>query len=880
MTNRASTTWVAVSNPAGFVFADGRLGVPGCFSSVVAGQTAGNSAAMFRNLAGHFRDTCKNVACLLLTAVAVISGLFLGLATSGVVLAAPSEDVLNAQAASAEGDGSDDSGPLPEGHSGHGEVFNEGPRQAAWLMEGVGRVQFDVTTESREAAAFVVQGIGQLHGFWYFESERSFRQAAAIDPGCAIAYWGMAMSNRSNADRAKGFISEAMDRRSIASRREQLYIEVFDCYINSLCETDAEKETRARKYVEDLESLLLEFPDDIEAKAFLCEFQWSASRDGMKINSHLAVDALIQDVLDVEPLHPAHHYRIHLWDKKHPEQALASVGICGQAAPAIAHMWHMPGHIYSRLKRYHEAVYQQEASARVDHAHMMKHLVLPDQIHNFAHNNEWCIRNLIHIGRVRDAIDLAKNMSELPRHPKYNHIGRSGSYKYGRQRLLDVLRTYQLHEEIVVLADTPYLRDTGDETADLDCHRAVGSALAAIDRLSEARAIRDKLLKLRDDIRDEQKTASEKAAANAEAEGEAADVVETVRKKTERPFRVRIRKVRQAVQEINGRLALHRGDYDRALTLWEKAKNVPVEEQVAAMLAGGKKEEAVKRIADHVNANENEVRPLACQVKTLWEADEHDQAKQALEALREISSTIDVDVPVFSELTPIARELGFDADWRLVPDMVADRVGRPRLDTLGPFRWEPVPAPDWTLPGIDDRPVALRGYHGRPVVLIFYLGYGCLHCAEQLQSFQPKVETFREAGLELLAISTDPQELLGKALENYDGDFSISLAADPDLRVFRKYRCYDDFEKQPLHGTFVIDAAGRIRWQDVSYEPFMDPEFVLEEARRLVKLKGESSAAAETSEVSSRTAPIPGSSEDATTSALEVPVRRCLRDAF
>ena len=50
-----------------------------------------------------------------------------------------------------------------EGHSIHGEAFNEGPRQRAYLMGGTGNVQFPVTTESKEAQAFINQGVGQLH---------------------------------------------------------------------------------------------------------------------------------------------------------------------------------------------------------------------------------------------------------------------------------------------------------------------------------------------------------------------------------------------------------------------------------------------------------------------------------------------------------------------------------------------------------------------------------------------------------------------------------------------------------------------------------------------------------------------------------------------
>ena len=80
------------------------------------------------------------------------------------------------------------------GHSLHGESFNEGPRQQAYLMNTTGEVDFPITTAHEDAQAFFNQGVGQLHGFWYFEAERSFRQVLHIDPTCQMAYWGLAMS--------------------------------------------------------------------------------------------------------------------------------------------------------------------------------------------------------------------------------------------------------------------------------------------------------------------------------------------------------------------------------------------------------------------------------------------------------------------------------------------------------------------------------------------------------------------------------------------------------------------------------------------------------------------------------------------------------------
>ena len=59
--------------------------------------------------------------------------------------------------------------------------------------------------------------------------------------------------------------------------------------------------------------------------------------------------------------------------------------------------------------------------------------------------------------------------------------------------------------------------------------------------------------------------------------------------------------------------------------------------------------------------------------------------------------------------------------------------------------------------------------------------------------------------------------------------------------VSEQWRVYDDFEKQPLHGTFLIDGDGRVLWHDISYDPFMEPDFVLKESLRLLAQSGKPS---------------------------------------
>src|SRR5882672_5867534 len=119
---------------------------------------------------------------------------------------------------------------LEAGHSLHGEAFNEGPRQSAKLLPGTGKVKIKISTKQSEAQAFFNQGVGQLHGFWYFEAERSFRQVAALDTNCAMAYWGMAMANVNNSNRAAQFVTRARELKTNASPRELLWIDAYDQY--------------------------------------------------------------------------------------------------------------------------------------------------------------------------------------------------------------------------------------------------------------------------------------------------------------------------------------------------------------------------------------------------------------------------------------------------------------------------------------------------------------------------------------------------------------------------------------------------------------------------------------------------------------------------
>lgn len=785
---------------------------------------------------------------------------------------------------SAADDSADDlAAEVEPGHSMHGEVFNEGPRQAAYLMDGMGTIDFEVSSSDPQTRKFFRQGVAQLHGFWYYEAERSFRQAVQTDPQCAMCYWGMALANVNNRKRAAGFIAKAVELKDNASEREQLYIEAARRRFEEPADGKKKpsKKEIAENYTRDLEAIVLKFPDDIDARALLALQLWENSRNDLPIVSHVAISALLEDVFDKQPMHPAHHYRIHLWDNRDPSQALRSAALCGPSLPGIAHMWHMPGHTYSNLHRYHDAVWQQEASARVDHAYMIRDRIMPDQIHNFAHNNEWMIRNLLKIGRIEDAISLATNMIQLPRHPKYNTL-KSGSAKYGRERLLQSLGTYRLWPELIAAVESKLIEASEDDPSQIEMARQLGIAHALLDHSAQTADILADLRSRQNKIADELKEISEAeadekrvatrpdvgqppapasadrsvsstSAASADRElcddkpdaEKAADDKKAAanrqrrgRERNDRKKELEARKkqIAEALAAVEASQAAASEQWDRAVELFAQAGNWD-NLLKAEWLARAQKTDAALELAEaEIKKNPGTVLPSAVATYVRWQARGAQDAQNAFEKLREECAAADLDTPLLARLEPLATELGYEAAWAKPLAPRSDTGPRPSLDSLGPFRYSPYAAPTWQGLTRENVPVESTKYAGKPTIVIFYLGFGCLHCMEQLQEFSPMAEQFRADGIELVAVSNETPESLAQGIENYTKSLDIPLLADPELQAFKAFRCYDDFEKQPLHGTFLIDGQGRVLWQDISFEPFQDPKFLKQEAKRLLSL--------------------------------------------
>lgn len=855
-----------------------------------------------------------------------------------------------------DSDTSPASQPTP-GHSMHAESFNEGPRQAAYLMTGMGNVHFPISTKHALAQRYFDQGVSQLHGFWYFEAERSFRQAAAIDPDHPMPYWGMARANIKNEARSVGLIKQAVDRLARANDKERRLIEAWHERVKvaekkqeqseeikkqsgekqeqsdkspvknlqskederEQKEQKEQKEKRLKRYMTELDEIAADFPEDIEIKAMIVLQAWENQGDGVSIQSYTALNSLLAEIFQANPRHPAHHFRIHLWDYKKEQLALQSAALCGPSAPGIAHMWHMPGHTYSRLKRFADAAWQQEASARVDHAYMIRDQLMPDQIHNYAHNNEWLIRSLGLIGRPNQAVAVAKNMIEMPRHPKYNHFDNRGSATYGRERLVQILVGYQRWAELLELTDTQYLAEEADlhrsdERLGLraiaavyvhrpevfqvaremlqrrleDSRQAELTQTETIDRLKQPqtppeKASQETSSEVSDSMAENtsaestQPQASEEgssqpdstnATSTAEAtaselfgdpndpklpkelkknwqlpEGEEAAAWSQERKDAERArheAQYRQQRLNYWLSALAAHEAAARADYHEAIRQSHLARPVVSQWQRIEWLAEcGEVLEAWKHAEKNMKDHQGEFLPL---VQIAWLAallDNHqDKLQELIEKLKPIAAGADSGIAALEKLKSTLQDKGVQVDWDCDVQPAKDIGERPALDSLGPLYWQPSQAPIWSAVQADGTELGSNQLAGRPYLLVMYLGFGCLHCVEQLGAISPRSDEFKQMGLELIAVSTEDTVELRRGQEDYGKPVHLSLLSSARHDVFKAFRAYDDFEGQPLHGTFLVDRCGRILWQDIGHEPFMDIEFLVRESSRLLQLAG------------------------------------------
>jgi len=460
--------------------------------------------------------------------------------------------------------------------------------------------------------------------------------------------------------------------------------------------------------------------------------------------------------------------------------------------------------------------------------------IMPEQIHNYAHNNNWLVEDLEYVGRARDAQDLAMNMIELPR----LGAARSQAYNMGRERLLELCVQFELWPNLLALEGSMYLAP--DDKPDVEVKRLTALAVASFSA-GKTEAGEQKLSALEAQgkrAREERSAAADAAEAKAGAEKKSDDEAIKAMAAAMHGFSHRISANEAAIAEVKIYRELARGRPEAVKPLLAAARDISAERRSRICLAIGDKEEAVRLARQASDADPVQVQPLANLAGVLWSAGQKDAARETFEKLRKLSAGMDLDLPVIERLAPLVSGLNLPADWRVKAPETAGAVPRPELKTLGPFRWHPYAAPAWSLDGNDGLRHSLDDFKGKPVLVVFYLGSGCARCIEQLNIFAPLTQKYSDAGIRIVAVSTESTDGFQQTFAKAHGGngFPFPILSDAGLDAFKAYRAFDDFERTPLHGAFLVDGSGLVRWQNISYEPFRDAGWLLGEAKRLLSV--------------------------------------------
>ncbi len=142
---------------------------------------------------------------------------------------------------------------------------------------------------------------------------------------------------------------------------------------------------------------------------------------------------------------------------------------------------------------------------------------------------------------------------------------------------------------------------------------------------------------------------------------------------------------------------------------------------------------------------------------------------------------------------------------------------------------KPYLANPWTLPGVDGSELALADLVGDEfTILVFLESQGCSACNEQMQNFR---NATIPDGVKVVFVAPGEKE---SGFPEPMFPHQVVFDASNRLEVFRDYECYVPSHQSPLHGVFILDDQGRVRWREISDEPFMEINHLLNE----IKLMG------------------------------------------
>lgn len=258
------------------------------------------------------------------------------------------------------------------------------------------------------------RAVALLHSFAYDTAAKEFSAIAARDTGCAMAHWGVAMSQfhqlwappgTSELQVGQGQLLAAR-RIGATTVRERELIDAAAVYFS---DTDpAHHAIRAREYARAMQSVARHFPRDDETQIFyaLALIATAPPTDRAHANQKRAAH-ILEPIYRRQPDHPGvAHYLIHAYDSEElAARGLPAARAYAKIAPAAPHALHMPSHIFTRLGLWDESIESNEAARRAAQAQ--------DDIGEELHAMDYLAYAYLQRGREVDAERVAEHLRAM-----------------------------------------------------------------------------------------------------------------------------------------------------------------------------------------------------------------------------------------------------------------------------------------------------------------------------------------------------------------------------------------------------------------------------------------------------------------------------------
>ena len=297
------------------------------------------------------------------------------------------------------------------------------------LFNDLGSYHRAISTKNPSAQKYFDQGLRLVYGFNHDEAERAFREAARLDPACAICFWGVGLTLGPNInlpidpDRNAKAVEAVAKAKAIAPAAGGVERALIDALaVRYAADPAADRAKLDEAYADAMRGVHERFPADDDVATLYAESMmdlrpWKFwNPDGTPAPGTLDIVATLEGVLKRSPAHPgANHYYIHATEaSSNPGRASASAKRLETLVPGAGHLVHMPAHVYMRTGNYAGASEANTKAAAVDERYIQaNHVTGVYPVMYYAHNLQFLAASGAMEGRSAVSRDAAKKTTAI-----------------------------------------------------------------------------------------------------------------------------------------------------------------------------------------------------------------------------------------------------------------------------------------------------------------------------------------------------------------------------------------------------------------------------------------------------------------------------------